>query len=54
MDIFEEIKMKSDYIFTLKCQFYEIYNENVIDLLDNNCKKITQSKDVVIRKETDG
>ena len=36
--MFEEIKTKPGYIFTLKCQFYEIYNENVIDLLDNNKK----------------
>lgn len=37
MEMFKCINKDQENYYHLKCSYYEIYNENVYDLLDRNC-----------------
>jgi Kinesin motor domain len=52
----EELKRKSKAEIIIKCSFLEIYNEELIDLLDQQLidKMIPQKKEISIREEKNG
>lgn len=51
----EEANRRHQALFTIKCSFLEIYNEEIIDLLDSSIDKGNpQRKEINIREEKNG
>lgn len=51
----EETNRRHKALFTIKCSFLEIYNEEIIDLLDSGLEKGNpQRKEISVREEKNG